>query len=107
VKIAVIGTGYVGIASTIGFAEFGHSVAGYDILPDRVQQLKRGRTPYHESGLTEALARHQQAGAVTFTGDLETATKGAAFIVVAVGTPCRSDGSADLSSVEDVVGRLS
>jgi UDPglucose 6-dehydrogenase len=107
VKIAVIGTGYVGIASTIGFAEFGHSVVGYDILPERVQQLKRGRTPYHESGLTEALARHQQAGAVTFTGDLETATKGAAFIVVAVGTPSRSDGSADLSSVDEVVGRLS
>ena len=107
VKIAVIGTGYVGIASTIGFAEFGHTVSGYDILPERVQLLNRGRPPYHESGLTEALARHLQSAAVSFTSDLASAVEGASFILVAVGTPSRPDGSADLSSVEQVVTRLS
>ncbi len=106
-KIAVVGTGYVGIASAIGFAEFGHTVVGYDILEDRIAQLMRGHTPYHEAGLTESVARHLESGAMSFTHDLASAVRGAAFIVVAVGTPSNPDGSSDLSAVETVVARLS
>jgi UDPglucose 6-dehydrogenase len=105
-KIAVIGTGYVGIASTIGFAEFGHHVVGYDILADRIHQLQRGLTPYHEAGLSESLARHLQSGAVAFTDDLKTAVEGASFILIAVGTPTTENGSADLSAVEHVTKAL-
>jgi UDPglucose 6-dehydrogenase len=105
-KLAVIGTGYVGIASTIGFAEIGNTVVGYDILADRIRDLKRGRTPYHEAGLSEALARHVQTGAVSFTDDLRVAVDGAEFIIVAVGTPTTAGGSADLSAVEAVFSSL-
>jgi len=105
-KIAIIGTGYVGMACAIGFAEFGHQVVGYDILIERVRQLQRGVTPYHEAGITESLTRHLRTGSVRFVEDIESAVHGAAFIVVAVGTPSHQDGSADLSGVYDVIGRL-
>ncbi len=105
-SIAIIGTGYVGMACAIGFAEFGHQVVGYDILIERVRQLQRGVTPYHEAGITESLTRHLRTGSVRFVEDIESAVHGAAFIVVAVGTPSHQDGSADLSGVYDVIGRL-
>ncbi len=105
-NIAIIGTGYVGMACAIGFAEFGHRITGYDILPERVRQLQRGVTPYHEAGITESLARHLHGGTVRFVEDIETAIHGAAFIIIAVGTPSHGDGSADLSGVYEVIGRL-
>jgi UDPglucose 6-dehydrogenase len=105
-NIAIIGTGYVGMACAIGFAEFGHQVVGYDILIERVRQLQRGVTPYHEAGITESLTRHLRTGSVRFVEDIESAVHGAAFIVVAVGTPSHQDGSADLSGVYDVIERL-
>jgi UDPglucose 6-dehydrogenase len=105
-KIAVIGTGYVGIASAIGFAEFGNCVVGYDILPERIRQLQRGLTPYHEAGLSESLARHLHSGAVSFTDDLSAAVAGADFVLIAVGTPTTESGSADLSAVEHVISSL-
>lgn len=105
-KIAIVGTGYVGMACAIGFAEFGHTIIGYDIMAERVRQLQRGVTPYHEAGITEALARHLHGGTVKFVEELESAVRGAAFVIIAVGTPSHLDGSADLSGVYDVVGRL-
>jgi UDPglucose 6-dehydrogenase len=105
-KIAIVGTGYVGMACVIGFAEFGHRVVGYDIMTERVHQLQRGITPYREAGISEALARHLQGGSATFVEDLATAIDGANFIIVAVGTPSQEDGSADLSGIHDVVARL-
>jgi UDPglucose 6-dehydrogenase len=76
-------------------------------LGDRVRELQRGRTPYHEAGLSEALSRHLLSGAVSFTEDLAEAVDGAAFIIVAVGTPTTESGSADLSAVEQVFAGLS
>ncbi len=105
-NIAIVGTGYVGMACAIGFAEFGHQIVGYDILTERVRQLQRGVTPYHEAGITESLTRHLRTGSVRFVEDMESAVHGAAFIIVAVGTPSHPDGSADLSGVYDVIGRL-
>jgi len=105
-NIAIIGTGYVGMACAIGFAEFGHRVIGYDIMIERVRQLQRGVTPYHEAGITESLARHLHGETVCFVEDIESAVNGATFIIVAVGTPSHADGSADLSGVYDVIGRL-
>jgi UDPglucose 6-dehydrogenase len=106
-KLAIVGTGYVGVASAIGFADLGNVVVGYDILSDRVHALQRGRAPYHEAGLSEALARHLQSGAVSFTESLNAAVEGAAFIIIAVGTPVTASGAADLGAVENVVDSLS
>ncbi len=105
-KIAIVGTGYVGMACVIGFAEFGHQVVGYDIMTERIHQLQRGVTPYREAGISEALARHLQGGSATFVEDLASAVDGATFIIVAVGTPAQEDGSANLSGIHEVVGRL-
>ncbi len=56
-RIAIIGTGYVGMACCIGFAEFGHEIVGYDILPERIRALQGGVTPYREAGISEVAAR--------------------------------------------------
>jgi UDPglucose 6-dehydrogenase len=106
-KIAIIGTGYVGMACAIGFAELGHDVVGYDILSERIDRLQQGITPYRENGLGESLQRHLRAARVAFVDDLRKAVEGADYIIVAVGTPSHNDGRADLSAIYDVVDQLS
>jgi len=105
-KVVIVGTGYVGMACAIGFAEFGHAIVGVDIDSERVRQLKRGVAPYREAGLDESLRRHLQAGKLDFTGDLGAAVRGADCIIVAVGTPSRPDGSADLAALNGVIDSL-
>jgi UDPglucose 6-dehydrogenase len=104
--ICIVGTGYVGMASAIGFAELGHHVTGYDIVAERVRGLQRGITPYRETGIEEALRRHLDRGAIRFYEDLESAVRGADYVVIAVGTPSHADGSADLSAVEGAMASL-
>jgi UDPglucose 6-dehydrogenase len=104
--IAIIGTGYVGMASAIGFAEFGHTVIGYDILPDRIAKLQQGITPYREAGIEEMLARHLKTGGIRFVSKLEEAVLKADFIAIAVGTPSTQSGAADLSAVDEVMKKL-
>jgi UDPglucose 6-dehydrogenase len=98
-KICIVGTGYVGMASAIGFAELGYDVVGYDILPDRIAGLRAGVTPYQEAGITELLHKHLAQGRISFVGDFSAAADGARFVVLTVGTPSASDGSADLSGL--------
>jgi UDPglucose 6-dehydrogenase len=98
-SICTIGTGYVGMASMIGLAELGWAVNGYDIMPDRIRKLQVGVAPYREAGIEEALHKHLGNGRLAFFESLEEATKDTDLIVVAVGTPARDDGSADLSSL--------
>ncbi len=105
-SICVIGTGYVGMASMIGLAELGWSVSGYDILADRIAKLQIGIAPYREAGIESALRTHLDAGRLAFCTTLEEATADAELIVVAVGTPARDDGSADLSALYAVVEAL-
>jgi UDPglucose 6-dehydrogenase len=105
-RLCILGTGYVGMASAIGFAEFGHIVVGYDIIRERVRGLQNGVTPYNEAGLSAALARHLEAGNLSFVESLEDATRNAEFIVIAVGTPSRPDGSADLSYLYSAIDSL-
>jgi len=106
-KIAIVGTGYVGMACAVGFAELGHRIVGYDILVERIHQLQAGVTPYREAGIAESLKRHLLAGHITFVDDLAVAAREADFVVVAVGTPSHADGSADIRAVEDVFSKLS
>jgi UDPglucose 6-dehydrogenase len=99
-KIAMIGTGYVGLVSGVCFSDFGHEVVCVDKAPDKIERLRRGEVPIYEPGLEEVLARNVAAGRLSFTTDLAAAVDGAAAVFIAVGTPTRrGDGHADLTYV--------
>lgn len=99
-KIAVIGTGYVGLVSGVCFSDFGHDVICVDKSDAKIEQLMRGEVPIYEPGLDVVMARNVEAGRLTFTTDLAAAIDGAKAIFIAVGTPSRrGDGHADLSYV--------
>jgi len=99
-KIAMIGTGYVGLVSGVCFAEFGHDVVCVDRLPEKIALLARGEVPIYEPGLEDILARNARDGRLSFTTDLSAAVDGADAVFIAVGTPTRrEDGHADLSHV--------
>lgn len=105
-SICTIGTGYVGMASMLGLAELGWVVNGYDILCERIRKLQNGIAPYREAGIEDLLHTHLADGRLAFFESLEEATRGTELIIVAVGTPARDDGSADLSSLYAAVEEL-
>jgi UDPglucose 6-dehydrogenase len=105
-KVCIVGTGYVGTANAVGFAELGYDTVGYDVDSSRVMRLRAGTPPYRESGLEERLRKHVASGRLTFVTDFSAAVAAADFIIIAVGTPSREDGSADLSALESVVRSL-
>jgi len=99
-RIAMIGTGYVGLVSGACFAEFGVEVTCVDKAAEKIAMLEAGRMPIYEPGLEDLVARHRAAGRLRFTSTLEPALEGADAIFIAVGTPTRrGDGHADLSYV--------
>ena len=99
-RIAVIGTGYVGLVSGACFSEFGVSVTCVDKDADKIERLKAGEVPIYEPGLEGLVASNARAGRLTFTTDLPAAVAGADAVFIAVGTPSRrGDGHADLSYV--------
>ena len=98
--IAVIGTGYVGLVTGTCFAEFGTSVTCVDVDADKIERLKRGEMPIYEPGLDQLVAKNTQAGRLHFTTDIKSAVEQSLVIFLAVGTPPREDGSADLSFIE-------
>ena len=99
-RIAVIGTGYVGLVSGACFAYLGHRVIGLDVDSEKIERLKKGEVPIYEPGLDRILEKALADGNIEFTTDYEYAVKNADFIFIAVGTPSKEDGSADLSYVE-------
>jgi UDPglucose 6-dehydrogenase len=104
--ICIVGTGYVGMACVVGFADLGYDVNGYDIQSDRIERLRAGVTPYREDGIEEALRWHLASGRLKFFNDLSQAASNSALIIIAVGTPSREDGSADLSALEAAIAAL-
>ncbi|MCI0366242.1 MAG: nucleotide sugar dehydrogenase, partial [Phycisphaerales bacterium] len=100
--ISVIGTGYVGLVTGACFAEFGLSVTCMDTDAKRIGKLEKGEVPFYEPGITELVAKGIRDNRLAFTTDIAKAVDGALVIFIAVGTPSRSDGSADLSYVEEV-----
>lgn len=99
-RIAVIGTGYVGLVSGVCFSDFGHEVICVDKDPEKIAQLTSGKVPIYEPGLEALMAKNVDAGRLTFTENLPEAMKGAEAIFIAVGTPTRrGDGHADLTYV--------
>lgn len=98
-KIAVIGTGYVGLTTSIGLASLGHQVIGYDLDPAKVEMLQAGKLPIHEPGLGEILTAGIKSGNLQITSVLSEAVAEADFVFTCVPTPQDEDGSADLSYV--------
>jgi UDPglucose 6-dehydrogenase len=98
-QIAVIGSGYVGLVTGACFAEFGVDVACVDVDADKIAQLNRGQTPIYEPGLEQLIQKNLQAGRLRFTTDLPSAVDPASVVFLAVGTPPKTDGSADPSFV--------
>jgi UDPglucose 6-dehydrogenase len=99
-KIAMIGTGYVGLVSGVCFSDFGHEVICVDKDPRKVEMLKKGQVPIYEPGLDSLMEKNVAAGRLSFTGDLAAAVDGADAVFIAVGTPTRrGDGHADLTYV--------
>lgn len=100
-RIAVVGSGYVGLVAGACFAELGHDVLLVDNDEHKLAALKRGECPIHEKFLPELLERHR-GKRLDFTGDLPEAVRRSQLIFIAVGTPPKDDGDADLSYVESV-----
>jgi UDPglucose 6-dehydrogenase len=99
-RVAMIGTGYVGLVSGTCFSEFGHTVTCVDKNPERIDSLKRGEIPIFEPGLDDLVTRNVKAGRLSFTLDVAAAVADADAVFIAVGTPSRrGDGEADLSYV--------
>ena len=99
-KIAMIGTGYVGLVSGVCFSDFGHDVVCVDKNPEKIEMLNRGEVPIYEPGLDALMTKNVEAGRLSFTLDLESAVDGADAVFIAVGTPTRrGDGHADLTYV--------
>ncbi|MDP6108083.1 MAG: UDP-glucose/GDP-mannose dehydrogenase family protein, partial [Candidatus Brocadiia bacterium] len=98
-RIAVIGTGYVGLVAGTCFAESGNSVVCLDIDQKKIEGLKRSEVPIYEPGLEEILKRNVHDGRLKFTTDYEEAIPQAQVVFIAVGTPPGEDGSADLKYV--------
>ena len=98
-KIAVIGTGYVGLVTGTCFSDTGNDVTCVDIDETKIEALKNGEIPIYEPGLSELVKRNVEAGRLHFTTDLAAAVKPAAVIYLAVGTPQDDSGAADLSSL--------
>jgi len=98
-KIAVVGTGYVGLVAGACLAESGNDVVCVDKDQAKIRMLRRGRMPFYEPGLEELVRRNRQEGRLTFTSTLPKAVRDSAVVFIAVGTPSGEDGSADLQHV--------
>jgi len=100
--IAVIGTGYVGLVTGAGLADFGNDVICVDVDVRKIDALKNGIIPIYEPGLDNLVSKNVSEGRLRFTTDLADAIRSARAIFIAVGTPPKPDGSADLRYVEEV-----
>jgi UDPglucose 6-dehydrogenase len=105
-RIAMVGTGYVGLVTGTCLAETGNDVTCVDSDRAKIERLRRAEVPIYEPGLAELIQRNVAAGRLQFTTDLTGAVAPAAVVFVAVGTPSAEDGSVDLSAVWNVVEQM-
>jgi UDPglucose 6-dehydrogenase len=108
-RIAVVGTGYVGLVTAACLSEKGHQVTCMDVDSAKVSQLKLGKVPYYEPHLEEIVQHQVHTDALRFTDDLSSAVAGSPIVFITVGTPSGENGSADLSalfSVADAIGKI-
>lgn len=107
-KIAMIGTGYVGLVTGTCFAEFGHHVTCVDKISEKIEKLKQGTIPIYEPGLDSLVAKNIKEGHLAFTTELAEAVSTAEAVFIAVGTPTsrRGDGYADLTYIYEATREL-
>jgi len=105
-KICVIGTGYVGLVTGAGLAELGHQVICVDVDKEKIAHLKEGKTPFYEKGLKDLIRKNQKAKRISFTTHLDEGVHPSSIIFIAVGTPAKESGEADLSFVIKVAKDL-
>lgn len=101
-KVAIVGTGYVGLTTGVCLADLGHEVWCIDNDPQKVADLKAGKSPIFEPGLEEILKRNLESGRLKVTDEIAGPTQASEVIFICVGTPTREDGTADLKYVENV-----
>jgi UDPglucose 6-dehydrogenase len=104
-KIAVIGTGYVGLVTGACFADLGHAVVGVDKEEDKIERLNRGQVTIYEVGLSELLLRHLGRN-LSFTTDSDEAVRGSEIVFITVGTPQGEEGGADMSYVVEAASGI-
>jgi UDPglucose 6-dehydrogenase len=100
VRITIVGTGYVGLVTGAGFADFGNQVLCVDVDRAKIEMLERGQLPFYEPGLDDLIARNVRERRLRFSLSLEEATRWGEAIFICVGTPQGEDGRADLKYVE-------
>lgn len=105
-RITVLGVGYVGLVTGACFADLGNKVICLDVVPEKIEKLKRGEMPIYEPGLEEMVQRNSAAGRLTFTCDYAEAIPNSEYIFVAVGTPSGVDGEADLKYIRNAVENI-
>jgi UDPglucose 6-dehydrogenase len=105
-KIAIIGTGYVGLVSGTCFAELGHNVTCVENNGEKLARLQIGSVPFYEPGLSELVDKNMESGRLSFSGDLASAINDRELIFIAVGTPQGDSGEADLTYVYQVAKEI-
>jgi UDPglucose 6-dehydrogenase len=105
-NITVVGTGYVGLVSGAGLADFGMNVMCVDNDAGRIDGLTRGEIPFYEPGLEELVSRNMKNGRLSFTTDLQRAVERSLVLFIAVGTPDDGSGRPDLSQLQEVAKEL-
>lgn len=105
-SISVIGLGYVGVVSAACLAKMGHKIIGVDICPEKLEQLKKGRTPIVEPGLGDLLSEGVKAGQISTSDDILQAVQSSEVSFVSVNTPTAEDGSCDVRSLQAVARKL-
>ena len=102
-KVVVVGTGFVGVTSSVVYASFGNQVVGLDRSEEKVAALSQGQVPFYEPKLTEMLRTGLDSGHLSFTTDYQQAITGADVVIIAVGTPSQADGSINLDYITSSV----
>src|SRR3989449_10264508 len=105
-RIAVVGTGYVGLVAGVCFADSGHTVLCVDVDAAKIDALKKGESPIYEPGLEELLHKNIAAERISFSTALADALRACEVVFIAVGTPERDDGSADLRAAMSVAHQI-
>jgi len=105
-RVAIIGSGYVGLVTGTCLAEIGHNVICVDNNTAKVEMLKKGKIPIYEPGLDVLIKKNVEAGRLGFSPDIKDSVRAAEVVFIAVGTPPKEDGSADLSYVENVAKQI-
>src|SRR6185436_10811430 len=101
-NIAIVGSGYVGLVTGVCLAHIGHHVICVDNDPEKIKKLKKGIVPIYEPGLEPLMQKYMKKKQLIFSGSIKEAAKKSDVIFIAVGTPSKKNGDADLTYVENV-----